>query len=76
MPTHHQMVRTCLARYQQDPQLGQIAFDGRQQRRHAAQDRHVPLPEKVDEFAADETCPRLSGDKRSADNEGNPQFLD
>ena len=57
-------------------QLGQIALDRGEQRRHAAHDSDVVALQIVGEIAADEARAGLARHQRSAGNQRHPQLLD
>ncbi len=76
MPAHHEIVRTGLAGYEQDPHIGQVPLDRRQQGGDAGEVGDVPVGEEIGEVPADEAGPRLARHQRGAGDERNPELLD
>ena len=76
MPTAHQILRAGLAADQQDPELRQFFFDGREQRRTTGKTRDLARAQERAQFVADQADALPAGNERGARHQRHPDFLD
>ena len=75
-PALHQIARTCLARDDQQPQLGQILLERGQRGGHAAQRGDVPPAQELAQIGAEQAGAALVRMQRRAHAQRHPGFLD
>ena len=75
-PALHEVARAGFPRDDQQPQVGQVRLDRRQQRRHAAQRRDAPRDEETRQVFAEQAGAALVRVQRRADAQRHPGLLD